>query len=41
MLKAFPNNLASYKMQWYNDLKSYHQKTTNIIAEKSRETKTT
>ena len=28
MLKALSNNLAWYEMQWYNVVKSYHQKST-------------
>ena len=37
MLKALSNNLAWYKMQWCNVLKSYHQKTTkNMFSSETR-----
>ena len=37
MLKALSNNLAWYNMQWYNDLKSYHQEAIKNHSRKKLE----
>ena len=39
MQKALSNNLTWYKTQWYNDLKSCHQKTTKNHTRKKQENK--
>ena len=39
MLKALSNDLTWYKMQGYNDLNKYHQKTTKNHSKKMEENK--